>query len=418
MHFPSTDRGLRVDLETAKATGSRAPSSLQARRRRTLVVAVLASLGLAAFVAFLVVKARAPGPTSPPAPPPSVTVIVPGTVPVANRVSAVGSIAARRDMPVGVVGEGGMVTAIRAEAGQFVGRGQVLAEIDSSVQRAQLAQLEAAVRQAEADARLAQAELDRALALVERGFISRADIERRTATRDAARARVGVARAQVREMEERLARLSIRAPEAGLVLARNVEPGQVVSPGSGALFRIAAGGQLEMRAQVAEQDLAGVKVGQAATVVPVGATRGYAGTVWLVEPVIDPQTRLGVARIALPAADGLKVGAFASAELEGAVAARPVLPQSAILADREGSYVLVVNGKDIVERRAVRIGTVTDAGVAIAEGLSGRERVVASAGAFLRPGEKVTPMLERPARAARAAAAAPAPSRAPAPTAG
>jgi RND family efflux transporter MFP subunit len=263
------------------------------------------------------------------------------------------------------------------------------------------------VRQAEADARLAQAELDRALALVERGFISKADIDRRTATRDSARARVAVTQAQVREMRERIARLGIRSPEAGLVLARHIEPGQVVSPGSGAVFRVAAGGQLELRAQVAEQDMAGLKVGQEAIVTPVGAQERYVGQVWLLEPVIDPQTRLGVARIAVPAREGLRVGAFATAELEGAPSMRPVVPQSAVLTDEGGTYVLVVGDQNVVERRAVRVGSVSAAGASIVDGLAGSERVVESAGAFLRPGEKVTPQL-RPAQPQRAAAASPA----------
>ncbi len=363
----------------------------------------------AAFVAFLLWRTNAPRPTAPPPGPPAVSVMVPGTRDVAERVAAIGTIEARRDMPVGVVGEGGMITAIRAEAGQSVGRGQVLAEVDSGVQRAQLAQLQAGVAQADADARLAQAELDRALALVERGFISRADIDRRTATRDSARARAAVTRAQVREMQERIARLAIRSPEAGVVLERRVEPGQVVSPGSGALFRVAAGGQMELRAQVAEQDMPQLRVGQTATVTPVGSATSYAGTVWLLEPVIDPQSRQGTARIALPASPGLRAGGFANVVIEGTVSQRPVLPQSAVQTDPSGPYVLLVGPDGVVKRQPVRIGTISSAGIAISEGLTGREQVVVSAGAFLRPGEKVRPVVRQQAPApAPAAAAAPA----------
>lgn len=399
MHFPSQDGRLQAGVSSTDDPFVDA-GTRRARRRRTILIVALSLAAVAAFVALLVFLARAPKPAAPPAAPPSVTVLVPGTVAVTDRVSATGTIAARRDMPVGVVGEGGMISAIRAEAGQSVGRGQVLAEIDSAVQRAQLAQLQAAVRQAEADARLAQAELDRALALVERGFISRADIDRRTATRDSALARVSVARAQVREMQERIARLAIRAPEAGLVLARNVEPGQVVSPGSGGLFRIAAGGQLEVRAQVAEPDMANLRVGQEASVTPIGGSVRTAGTVWLLEPVIDPQTRLGIARIAVPAREGLRVGGFATVEIAGVPATRPVLPQSAVLSDAGGTHVLIVNDSNIVERRPVRVGQVSEAGVSILEGLTGTERVVAFAGAFLRPGERVTPVLQPAGRAA------------------
>jgi RND family efflux transporter MFP subunit len=319
-------------------------------------------------------------------------------------VTAIGSISARRDMPVGVAGEGGMVSAIRAEAGQFVGRGQVLAEIDSAVQLAQLAQLEAGVVQARADLRLAQAELERAQALVSRGFISKADIDRRTATRDSNQARVSVAQAQVREMQERIARLAIRAPEAGLVLQRMVEPGQVVAPGSGALFRIAAGGQMELRAQVAEQDMPQLKVGQTATVTPVGSANSYAGNVWLLEPVIDPQTRQGTARVALPASPDIRAGGFANVAIDGVRAQRPVIPQSAVQTDATGSSVLVVLPDGTVQKRPVKVGTISAAGVAVTEGLTGTEQVVMSAGAFLTPGEKVKPAVRKPVAPAPASA--------------
>lgn len=398
MHLSPQDPEIRAQLERdiAEANGP--------RRQRTRMIVLAAVILTAAFLGFLYWKANAPKPAAPPAGPPVVSVIIPGTSLVADKVSAIGSISARRDMPVGVAGEGGMVSAIRVEAGQFVGRGQVLAEIDSAVQRAQLAQLEAGVVQARADARLAQAELERAQALVLRGFISKADIDRRTATRDSANARVGVAQAQVREMQERIARLAIRAPEAGLVLQRMVEPGQVVSPGSGALYRIAAGGQMELRAQVAEQDMPQLKVGQTATVTPVGSPNSYAGTVWLLEPVIDPQTRQGVARVALPASPDIRAGGFANVAIDGVRAQRPVIPQSAIQADATGSSVLIVLPDGTVQKRAVKVGTISAAGVAVIEGLTGTEQVVMSAGAFLTPGEKVKPKIQKPAAMAPASA--------------
>lgn len=397
MQLSPRDPEIRAHLESG---GTDPEVARKARRRLILTIAAIL-IGLALFVWFLVERATAPKPTAPPSGPPAVTVMVPGTSDVADRVAAVGSISARRDMPVGVVGEGGMVSAIRAEAGQYVARGQVLAELDSGVQRAQLAQLEAGLVQAGADARLAQAELDRAQALVARGFISRADIDRRTATRDSARARVDVARAQVQEMRERILRLSIRAPEAGLVIQRNVEPGQVVSPASGALFRVAAGGQMEVRAQIAEQDMPRLQVGQEVTVTPVGSASSYAGRIWLLEPVIDPQSRQGVARIALPAAEIIRAGGFANVVVEGGRTARPVVPQSAIQTDKGKSFVLVAGTDGVVERRDVRIASVSASGVAIADGLTGDEQVVVSAGAFLRPGEKVTPVLQADAAAAR-----------------
>src|SRR5690606_22195218 len=115
--------------------------------------------------------------------------------------------------------------------------------IDRSVQTEQTASIAANIEVARADAELAQANLDRALQLVDRGLISKADVDRLTATRDAAVARVRVAEAQLAERRARNAQLNIVAPTSGLVLARNVEPGQVVGPGSEAPFTIAQGGQ-------------------------------------------------------------------------------------------------------------------------------------------------------------------------------
>src|SRR3546814_10616202 len=121
----------------------------------------------------------------------------------------------------------------------------------------------------------------------------------KTATRDAARARVDVAIAQVRESVAREGRLDIRAPEAGLVLTRDVEPGQIVGSGSGVLFRVAKGGEMEMLAKVSEGDLSHVADGMTARVTPVGSQQSFMGRVWQVSPVVDPESRLGMARIAL-----------------------------------------------------------------------------------------------------------------------
>jgi RND family efflux transporter MFP subunit len=163
------------------------------------------------------------------------------------------------------------------------------------------------------------------------------------------------------------------------------------------LFRIAEGGVLEMRAQVAEQDLARLKPGMPASVTPVGSTTEYRGKVWLLDPVIDASSRQGIARIALNYEPGLRVGAFAKATVASGEAMRPVLPQSAVLADDKGNYVLVIGAENRVERRAITTGTIGDQGVSIASGLNGTERVVLSAGAFLRPGEKIAPVLSRAA---------------------
>lgn len=370
----------------------------QGKRRRNIIIAivVLAALLIAAFVMFggkssesaSAGDANAPGGRGQI---PTVSVIVPGQSQVARTVTASGALAARRDQPVGVAGEGGLVRAVLVDAGSWVRQGQVLATIDRSVQSQTAAQLAAQVQAARADAALAQNEYDRSAALVDRGFVSKADLDRKKAARDAAVARVKVAQAQLGATQAQIGRLDIRAPKSGLILARNIEVGQVVSAGSGALFRLAEGGEMEMKAQMSQQDLAFVKVGMPATVTPIGADRSFAGRVWQVAPVIDPQSRQGAVRISVPYDPMIRPGGFAEVKIAAGQTTAPLLPQSAVLSDEKGNYVYIIDAKNQVERRDITVGNVDEQGVTIASGISGREQVVMSAGPFLNPGQKVAP---------------------------
>lgn len=324
---------------------------------------------------------------------PVVSVVTPGKTTIEGVISATGTLAARRELPVGVAGEGGQVVAVLVEPGQWVRAGQVLAVIDRSVQSAQRSSQSAQVDVAVANANLAQANLDRALKLVDKGFVSKADIDRLTANRDAAVAQVRVARAQAGVLDAQLRRLNIVAPAAGLVLERRIEPGQVVSAGSGVLFRLAKGGEMELRAQLGEVDLSRLAPGVTADVVPVGTDKGFTGQVWQLSPVIDPTSRQGTARIALAYAPELRPGGFATATIRSGTVVAPMLPESAILSDNQGNYVYIIDKDNKARRRPVKTGLVTESGIAVIEGLDGSERVVLRAGGFLQPDQTVQPKL-------------------------
>jgi len=384
MNFESqvTGEDIAVDEET-----------LRSRRRKIVVVSLI--LFIAIYVAIILLRMITSNePQAVEIVPPVVTVVVPGRTDITTTVNATGSLAARREMPVGVVGEGGAVQAVLVEPGDWVSAGQVLARVERSVQTEQARSSAASLAVAQADARLAQAELERAQALVARGFISKADIDRKTATRDQAAARVRVAEAQYREQQARNGRLDIRAPAAGLVLSRSVEPGQIVSASSGVLFRIARAGEMEMLAKVSETDLPRISVGTIATITPVGGAQSYEGRVWQISPVIDPQSRQGTARIALSFDKNIRPGGFATASIASGRSDVPVLPESALQNDPQGSFVLVVNAGNNIERRAVTVGQVSKAGVTVTSGLSGSEKVVALAGGFLTVGQKVKPAVQ------------------------
>lgn len=320
---------------------------------------------------------------------PLVSVTSPGVTSVTSTVTFTGTISARYDMPIGIEGDAGRIVAVYVEAGDHVKRGQILAKIDESVWQPQVNRLAASLEQAKAQAALSAAEYRRAAAVESAGALSAEEIEKRRALSITDAANVKVAEAMLAEAQARLARTRVVAPTDGLVLTRRAEVGQTASPGGEALFRLASGGEIEMRGQVAEQDLSVLTVGQQASVFLVGSTKPYEGRVRLLGAVIDPQSRLGDIRIALKPDPALRPGAFARGSVSVSKAERPILPQTAVLSDSKGPYVYVIGNDDRVERRDVQVGGTITAGIIITGGLTGKERIVTTAAGFLREGEKV-----------------------------
>ncbi len=364
------------------------PVSGGSTRRPALIAGVAALLLLAALLGWRLHAGRAPAVTAREVAP-LVTVSVARLAPVTANVSFSGSLRARYEMPVGAEAESGRVAAIYVEAGDQVTRGQLLARLDTSILVPQVARLRAALEEARAEAELAAAEYRRAQAVAAAGALSAEEIERRRSTSVTKDAFVKVAAAQLAEAEARLGRSEIRAPDAGLVLSRTALIGATVTPGGEPLFRLARGGEVEMVGEVAEQDLPRLRVGQSAAVTLSGIEQPFAGTVRLLGAVIDPSTRLGDVRIALPSDPNLRPGAFARAEVVVNRTEKPVLPETAVLSDSGGSFVYVVDAANHVTRRAVEIAGAEPDGVAIASGLASGERVVTTAGAYLRDGQTV-----------------------------
>ena len=395
-----------MNYETTMADLSGAPNALveeveidgaQTRRRRIIVAVVIAAVVLILAAWMMSRGGKDEGlATTTQNTPPTVTVVEPGRTTVTGLINATGSLAATHEISVGVVGDGGRVISVPVQVGDWVRQGQVLAVIDRSVQTEQAAGAAAQIEVAKADAALAQANLDRALKLVDRGFISKANVDQLIATRDAAVDRLKVAQASYRELLARNARLNIVAPVGGLILQRNVEVGQVLSPGGqNPPFTMAQGGQMELLAKVGEDDLGSISVGATAQVTPVGTDKAFTGQIWKKEPTIDPTDHQGIVRVALGYDPAIHPGGFASAVINGGTVVAPRLPESAIMSDGKGSFVYVVNKDNKVERRDVKTGTVTDEGIAVVSGLNGNEKIVMRAGGFLNPGDTVRPVASK-----------------------
>jgi HlyD family secretion protein len=366
------------------------PAGAEPARRWLIPVAAAVVALIAAIVLWRALHPRAPlVPLAEQQGTPLISVMTPGLRSVTSSVTFTGAIAARYDMPIGNDGDTGRIVAVYVEAGDHVKHGQLLAKIDDSVIVQQVNRLKASLEQAQAQAALSAAEYRRAQGVEAAGALSAEDIEKRRATAVTDAANVKVVAAQLAESEARLNRTRIVAPVEGTVLTRRAEVGQIANPGGEALFRVASGGEVEMRGQLAEQDLAQVKVGDPATVHITGLLQGFEGRVRLLGAIIDPQTRLGEIRITLKPDPALRPGAFARGTVLVGKAMRPLVPQTAVLTDANGSYVFIVNARGRAERRAVRVADTSDEGVIIASGLTGSERVVTTAAGFLRDGEEV-----------------------------
>jgi len=358
------------------------------RRRR--IAAAAAVLLVVAAVGWMLVRPKAGATTSAKedAVPPLVTVVTPARGAVTSTVSLTGLISAVNDMPIGNEGDAGRIAAVLVEPGDRVRKGQILARLNPIAAQSQLDSAEATLDEVRANAAVAQSEWARA----QQGddIFSKEENERRRTSALTAQAKVRAAAAQVVDARNKLAHTLILAPTDGVVLTRTAEVGQIATPGSTVLFHVARGGQIEMRGQVAEQDVPRLALGQTARVRLDGVPKSFTGTIWQIGAVIDATTRQGTVRLALPAADqSLRPGAFARADIDVGSAIGVLLPQTAVLSDEQGNYVLVVGGDNKLERRAVTVAGARSEGLLVSQGLSGSERVVAIAGAFLRTGEIV-----------------------------
>jgi len=359
-------------------------------RRKWLVALIIAAVAVAALLWVRHIRSQSPtAGTATVNSTPVVTVSSPGSRAVTARITFTGALAARYDMPIGSDTDTGRIREIDVEAGDHVKQGQILAKLDGAVLLPQVNRLAASVEEAKAEAALSAAQYKRALGVQAAGALSAEEIEHRRATSLTDDARVKVAVAQLAEAQARLERTDIRAPADGIVLTRTAEVGQIANPGGPALFRLARNGEIEMRGQIAEQDMARLRAGQSASVYITNVAQPFEGHVRLLGAVIDPMTRLGEIRIALGSDPALRPGAFARGEVVIDHDEHPVLPQTAVLADAKGSYVFIVNDKNEVERRTVNVIDTTAAGVVIGAGLTGSERIVTTAAGFLREGERV-----------------------------
>lgn len=352
---------------------------------------------------------------------PAITVSTVRTAVLRDRVIASGLVQPVEEVQVQPLVDGQAVEELLADIGDRVEAGQVLALLSGSTLdlrmselRAQAASVEATIAQAQAqmiEAQTSAAEAERvatrSLALRDQGTISQAQADQAQAAFDAARARVRVAEqgivsaeaqreliaAQMANVELQQARTEVRTPVAGLVVARNAQVGAIASGMGTPMFTVIRDGALELRAEVAEADVARLVPGQGVTMVPVGGGATLTGTVRMIAPSIDMTTRMGEARITIDQPEAVRPGLFLSAEIlidEVEMLAVPVTSVGAA----GGATVMQVSPEGVVSRVPVVTGVRDGPMIGVVEGISVDDMVVTRAGAFVRHGDRITPVAD------------------------
>lgn len=352
--------------------------------RRAWLAVMSTALALAA-VLLLALRDPSGDEAAPPPPTLAVRAVAPEPRTWPSTLPAVGSIAAWQEVVVGAEIGGQRLSRLLVDVGDTVRRGQLLAELGPGPLQAQLDASRAALREAQVMADDAARSAARALELRDSGLMSRQSIDQAVAARDAARARLAAARAQVEADAMRLGYARILAPDDGVVSARAAVEGALVQEGA-ELLRLQRQGRLEWRAEVPAADLARVAPGQVARI--ASGTGHLEGRVRQVAPQVDPQTRTGLVYVDLPAGDGVRAGQFARGELLLGTREVLTLPESALLLRDGGSHVFLVEG-DTVRQRKVEPGARRGDRVEIRAGLAPGERVVESGVAFLADGVAV-----------------------------
>ena len=193
----------------------------------------------------------------------TVSVATPQRDSVVRDVVASGAVAAWEEVSVGVELSGLRVAAVEVEVGSVVKQGEVLLRLDTRTQDARLTEAEAAVAEARANLTVAERKARRVGELAAQRLMSQQDADEADAARTSARSRLDTATASRDSARVQRDFAVVRAPVAGVVSARSVQPGQVVSAGS-ELLRLIRDGRLEWRAELAQADL--LRVGEGAAV--------------------------------------------------------------------------------------------------------------------------------------------------------
>ena len=346
---------------------------------------------------------------SAPRPALTVTVARPERQNLTREITASGNIAAWQEASIGADVAGLRLKELRANVGDRVKKGQVLANFDAAPVQQDQAQARASLAEAEAAYADARGNAERARAVQASGALSQQQINQYATAEKTARARVEAAKAVVASQNLRVRNTQVVAPDDGVISARAATVGQVVGAGT-ELFQMVRQGRLEWRAEVMAEDLPAIRPGQRTQIeLPgrsadgtPGAGTVVTGTVRQLAPTVDARTRYALVYVDLPAGSPARAGMFARGRFDIGTAAALTVPQDSVVMRDGFANVLLLGDDGRVRLQRVDTGRIGDGRVEITTALPANARVVVRGAGFLNDGDRVTVVDDAPAASAPA----------------
>ena len=351
-------------------------------------------------------------------PPPKVTVASPAQRPITRYLELTGNTAAVNSANL-VARVPGFVQEINYEDGAMVKKGALLFTIEPEPYEVKLRQAQAAEAGAQASLKQAQADFDRQSSLVASQTASRAQYDQSLSNRDAAQANLLQAQSNTRLAALNSDYAHVKAPFDGVVTARQVSTGEFVGGTAAPTllativqidpihvnFSISEQDVLRLRAEMVRHGLTRDDLKKVPVEVGLQSESGYphAGTFDYASPTVNAQTGTLAARGIFQNADRVLLpGYFVRVRIPVEQQSDALLvPDTALGSDQGGRYILSVNKDNVVERRDVKVGPLTDDLRVIDSGLAAEDRVVIAGVLRAVPGQRVDPQVQ-PAAAATA----------------
>lgn len=336
-----------------------------------------------------------------------------------DRVAATGTIRPVAEVYIQPQVDGLLIGALNFDIGDKVAAGSTLAILnpDSLIleksrkqatnarNEATVAQLRAQLAEARATEEQAQRQQNRSREMGEKGSVSVASVEEADANATTMEARLRsaehavqvalselkVTEIEIADVELKLARTDVTTPVAGTIASKNAKVGGIAFGNNDPLFTIIRDGEIELVAEVGEDEISKINAGHQASLSLAGGREQVSGLVRLVSPTVDPITRLGFVHIVLTDDTKARPGMYGSAEIMVAKTENMAVPLSAIMTTSEGTFARrVENG--VVTIVAIETGIQDGSYIEILRGMKEGDEVVAKAGAYVRDGDRINPV--------------------------